>query len=342
MGAEGAGGGGAPAPAPAPGAAPVGLPAGAGRAAMLRARPGGAYTTARRGAAGRAPELWGAHAARLARSAALLWAAGELPEPAGGGGSAAAGRAVQRLACEAVARGYEAWRRSGGGAAPCTLTMLLHPGPVAGMQRCPETGLVCEVAVGPCSSAPAAPAAAAVVEGWPGRRLPRAKWSAWALERAPLEKLKAPGECEVLMAPGGLVLEGCVTNFFVITASDGASGAILRTAGADVLPGLIREEVLALAPGLGLAVDLSPPRLDEAEEWQEAFVTSCVRLVQPVSSLRRLLPDGSSVGEVRIRADRGPWTQRISEQLQERLRASVQNESLLLNLAAHETTTSHK
>ena len=222
------------------------------------------------------------------------------------------------------------------------MTMLLHPGPVAGMQRCPETGLVCEVAVGPCSSAPAAPAAAAVVEGWPGRRLPRAKWSAWALERAPLEKLKAPGECEVLMAPGGLVLEGCVTNFFVITASDGASGAILRTAGADVLPGLIREEVLALAPGLGLAVDLSPPRLDEAEEWQEAFVTSCVRLVQPVSSLRRLLPDGSSVGEVRIRADRGPWTQRISEQLQERLRASVQNESLLLNLAAHETTTSHK
>ena len=85
MGAEGAGGGGAPAPAPAPGAAPVGLPAGAGGAAMLRARPGGAYTTARRGAAGRAPELWGAHAARLARSAALLWAAGELPEPAGGG-----------------------------------------------------------------------------------------------------------------------------------------------------------------------------------------------------------------------------------------------------------------
>ena len=226
-----------------------------------------------------------------------------------------------------------------GGTAPCALTILLHPGPVAGELRCPETGLVCEVAVGPCSSAPAAPAAAAVVEGWPGRRLPRAKWSAWALERAPLEKLKAPGECEVLMAPGGLVLEGCVTNFFVITASDGGSGATLQTSGKDVLPGLIREEVLALAPGLGLTVDLSPPRLDEAVVWQEAFVTSCVRLVQPVSSLRRLLPDGSSAGEVRIRADRGPWTQRISEQLQERLRTSVQNESLLkCGFAARETS----
>jgi len=62
------GGGGAPPP-----------PAGGG-AGLLRARPGGVYTTARwAGAAGRAPELWGAHAARLVRSAALLWAAGELP-----------------------------------------------------------------------------------------------------------------------------------------------------------------------------------------------------------------------------------------------------------------------
>ena len=94
-----------------------------------------------------------------------------------------------------------------------------------------------------------------------------------------------------------------------------------------------------MAPGLGLAVDLSPPRLDEAEVWQEAFVTSCVRLVQPVSSLRRLLPDGSGTGEVRIRADRGPWTQRISEQLQEKLRTSVQNESLLnCGFAARETS----
>lgn len=62
-----------------------------------------------------------------------------------------------------------------------------------------------------------------VPPGWaavlgPGRALPLAKDSAWVRERAPLEGLRRPGAVEVLLAnaAGGL-LEGLVTNFFVIS-----------------------------------------------------------------------------------------------------------------------------
>ena len=180
------------------------------------------------------------------------------------------------------------------------------------------------------SAGPPPPAPVVVVEGCQGRLLPEAKFSDWARQRRPLESLRAPEDCEVLMAPDGSVLEGCVTNFFVIRgdpagASDAGPSATLQTSGRGILPGLIRDEILTLCPSLGLSVDMTPPRLEEAEAWQEAFVTSCVRIVQPVSSLRRVRPDGSILGTVRLPAGGGPWAGKISETLRARLRHSVLN-----------------
>ena len=89
----------------------------------------------------------------------------------------------------------------------------------------------------------------------------------------------------------GLVTEGASTSAWIVDA-DG----VLRTRGAgpDILPGVTRAGVLALAPRLQLRVEERAFTVAEAQGAREAFVTAASTLVAPVVSV-----DGAPVGEGR-------------------------------------------
>jgi branched-subunit amino acid aminotransferase/4-amino-4-deoxychorismate lyase len=140
------------------------------------------------------------------------------------------------------------------------------------------------------------------------RRAPRAKHSSWLDARLPLEAQKRDGVGEVVMVRGdGAALEGLVSNLFVVRRG------VLFTARGDVLHGSARELVieacaaavppvevcfvapralgggdLAAAAGVGTGAPEAEARdaPRSVREWDEAFLTSVVKLVQPVVEVR--------------------------------------------------------
>ncbi|GAQ78468.1 hypothetical protein KFL_000130510 [Klebsormidium nitens] len=192
----------------------------------------------------------------------------------------------------------------------------------------------------------------------PGRQMPAAKDSSWAIDRRPLEAPKPPDVGEVLLSNDGeALLEGLLTNFFVVRRRTGGAnrassktdaetvlldaetspleqhmlsgdtprrdtegakkaddaketegagpvesgkdgegyakknrwnGLVVQTAALEegVLPGVIRRAVLSLCEAWGVEISLEAPRLSDRSTWLEAFVTSSVRIVQPVVSVR--------------------------------------------------------
>ena len=175
---------------------------------------------------------------------------------------------------------------------------------------------------------PVVPAAAVV--GGPRSR-PHAKDSSWVRARAPLEaKLEgivfdetlpsassSVAKREGLLADSrGRLLEGLVTNVFVVVEDEGedegeeeeseakggrasalSSRFSLQTApaessssstesGGGVLDGVMRRAVLEAAEALSLRVALSAPDPRERARWREAFVTSALRGVAAVARLR--------------------------------------------------------
>lgn len=147
--------------------------------------------------------------------------------------------------------------------------------------------------------------------------------SGWVAERRPLEALRPPGAGEVLLcSQHGRLLEGLVTNLFVVapaslgsaagsggasgtsgdgehggqasTAVGGASAAtfdpsalVVYTAGmADgVVWGTARARVLQACRRLGLAVREEAPDPRLRASWSEAFLTNSLRLVQPLACI---------------------------------------------------------
>jgi len=129
----------------------------------------------------------------------------------------------------------------------------------------------------------------------PPRTNPSIKDSAWAAARAGLEAALPPGAADGILTSacdgggGGALLEGLVTNLFVVQRGGppGAAFTLRTAAPADgALDGIVRRMVLDLAQSEdGLAVDEAPPDPAQAGEWTEAFLTSAVRGVQPLTAL---------------------------------------------------------
>jgi branched-subunit amino acid aminotransferase/4-amino-4-deoxychorismate lyase len=101
----------------------------------------------------------------------------------------------------------------------------------------------------------------------------------------------------LLTGAGGVLLEGLVTNLFIVQrggsgrggADDGPAALTLRTAAPSdgALDGVLRRVVLYLAaaqPGL-VTIDERPPDPAERAAWSEAFLTNAVRGVQPVTAV---------------------------------------------------------
>lgn len=135
-----------------------------------------------------------------------------------------------------------------------------------------------------------------------GRHVAAAKYSDWVRIRKPLEKLRPPSVTELLLSDDGdQILEGCVTNFFVVCCKDRDSddGKALcdygneypyevRTApiGDGVLPGIIRQLVLEVCRSEGIPFREVAPSWSEHEIWEEAFITNSLRLLQHVDSIQ--------------------------------------------------------
>ncbi|CAN0909329.1 hypothetical protein LINGRAHAP2_LOCUS25732 [Linum grandiflorum] len=159
-----------------------------------------------------------------------------------------------------------------------------------------------------------------------GRSVAEAKYSDWVRLRKPLERLRPLLVTELLLSnDGDHLLEGFVTNFFVVCRrvshfSKGnqlqilsyvvhqvSSGIVMdillqedngvgenaypfevQTAPvADgVLPGVIRQLVIEVCLSKGIAVHEVAPSWSKREFWQEAFVTSSLRIVQHVEKIQ--------------------------------------------------------
>jgi branched-chain amino acid aminotransferase len=104
----------------------------------------------------------------------------------------------------------------------------------------------------------------------------------------------------VLLNQEGFLAEGASTNVFL------ARGGTLFTPplSAGILPGITREVVLELLPGLGIPSGERPLHLDELVSADEAFMTSTTREVVPVKQV-----DETTLGNGRP----GPLTRRVME-----------------------------
>lgn len=109
--------------------------------------------------------------------------------------------------------------------------------------------------------------------------------SGWVAERQPLEQQKGDAAEVLLCTRGGQVLEGLVTNLFVVAGT--AAAPEVWTAGMQdgVVWGTVRAQVLQACHQLGIPVREEAPDMARRHEWREAFLTNGLRVVQPLSSI---------------------------------------------------------
>ncbi|KAK3118176.1 hypothetical protein QOZ80_9BG0695350 [Eleusine coracana subsp. coracana] len=134
-----------------------------------------------------------------------------------------------------------------------------------------------------------------------GRDAAAAKYAPWARMRKSMERMRPPGVTELLLTnDGDHILEGSVTNFFVVCLKDehqGGEPSSLQTLAQKfevqtapisdgVLPGIIRQIVIEVCHDIGIPVREVSPSWSKREFWQEAFVTSSLRLIQHVESVQ--------------------------------------------------------
>lgn len=151
--------------------------------------------------------------------------------------------------------------------------------------------------------------------------------SGWVADRQPLEQLRAgaggAASDEVLLCTAdGRLLEGLVTNFFVVTYGMAASDSMGQAAGGEedgrgseaaapssagssgltsfkpsdvtvwtagmrdgVVWGTVRARVLQACRTLGYMIREDAPSMHSRQAWREAFITNALRLVQPLRTV---------------------------------------------------------
>ena len=113
---------------------------------------------------------------------------------------------------------------------------------------------------------------------------------------------------EVLLLGEGLVREGASSNFFVVSAGR----LITHPLDEHILPGVVRDHVIALALGAKIRVDERPLREAELFHLDEAFITSTTQGVMPVTEI-----DGRVIGNSR-RGEVTAMLQSLFDRLEER------------------------
>lgn len=106
---------------------------------------------------------------------------------------------------------------------------------------------------------------------------------------------KDAGADDAWMVEDGFVTEGSSNNAFIIT-KDGT--LVTRNLGHEILHGITRKAVLAVAEAEGLTVEERPFTIEEAYEAREAFVTSASTFVMPVVKIDDRVMSNGSPGEM--------------------------------------------
>lgn len=170
----------------------------------------------------------------------------------------------------------------------------------------------------------------AVILG-PPRQIPVGKDSGWVRQREYLEGMRPIGATEILLChPTGHLLEGLVTNFYVIIAKKepDANGIVLQTAGIGdgVVWGITRWRVLEACSELGIRVEEAAPDPAMREQWTECFLTNSLRGIEPLS---RIVCDSKNVWglapwETRMQGGHpGRWTSAIKAKVDAAVKASA-------------------
>lgn len=255
----------------------------------------GAYTTARASPTG-GLLWWPRHLLRLADSARRL--AETHPHLLGLPGPpphALSASPIAPLVNRSVRVGVHEMRRLGDrGSEDLAITALVRAdGSPEGLEVCVHLGLYVPPVFG------VAGARLAVAGG--GREAAAAKYAPWARMRKAMEKMRPPGTTELLLTnDGDRLLEGSVTNFFVVCRKEehlsseplsvqAMSNEIeVQTAPLSdgVLPGIMRQIVIEVCHDLGIPVGEVSPSWSKRELWEEAFVTSSLRLIQHVETIQ--------------------------------------------------------
>uniref|UniRef100_A0A0E0DY80 Uncharacterized protein n=1 Tax=Oryza meridionalis TaxID=40149 RepID=A0A0E0DY80_9ORYZ len=126
--------------------------------------------------------------------------------------------------------------------------------------------------------------------------------AAAAKMRKSMEKMRPPGVTELLLTnDGDHILEGSITNFFVICRREEehplnkplsvemtANEFEVQTAplGDGILPGIMRQIVIEVCHDIGIPFREVSPSWSKRKLWEEAFVTSSLRLIQHVETIQ--------------------------------------------------------
>ena len=122
---------------------------------------------------------------------------------------------------------------------------------------------------------------------------------------------KAEGADDAWMIEDGAVTEGTSNNAYIVR--DGT--IVTRQLGEEILHGITRKAVLALAREAQMKVEERPFTIEEAQAADEAFVTSASTFVMPVVRI-----DGATVGT----GEPGPVAARLREiYLEESRKAAI-------------------
>lgn len=133
-----------------------------------------------------------------------------------------------------------------------------------------------------------------------GRDFANAKYTDWVRTRKRLEKLRPPSVTELLLSNDGeQILEGCLTNVFVISLKEkdwdastvelqNCRGIEVQTAPLSdgVLPGVIRQVIRDICLKIGIPFREVAPSWSKRELWMEAFITNSLRVLQHVETIQ--------------------------------------------------------
>ncbi|CAI9091004.1 OLC1v1025920C1 [Oldenlandia corymbosa var. corymbosa] len=133
-----------------------------------------------------------------------------------------------------------------------------------------------------------------------GRDVANAKYSDWVRLRKNLERLRPPSTSELLLSnDGDHILEGCLTNFFVVCCKDGVENTDqkkysdfirfleVQTAPLKdgVLPGVIRQAIIEVCSNIGIPLREVSPSWSQNKLWKEAFTTNSLRLLEHAETI---------------------------------------------------------
>ncbi|MDX1524025.1 MAG: aminotransferase class IV [Anaerolineae bacterium] len=145
------------------------------------------------------------------------------------------------------------------------------------------------------------------------RYLPRAKTINYIPAIIALNQARAAGAVEALYTNAeGHILEGTTTNFFVI------HGSQLITPKDDILPGVTRDIILALAEDNDFEIIERPLTRADVELANEAFITASNKEIMPVRQVDDIIIGQSTSGPIP-----GPNTQHLMNKYKALLAAEL-------------------